>query len=87
MILPIPSCLGEPTTLWAIVCNVSNKPKDALMAYLHVDILFYGDSETHAESLYHLGKLWQVAKNQDRAAAAVNLLKQRYAGSVWAEKQ
>ena len=66
--------------------QLSNKPKDALMAYLHVDILFYGDSETHAESLYHLGKLWQVAKNQDRAAAAVNLLKQRYAGSIWAEK-
>ncbi|MCP4944683.1 MAG: tetratricopeptide repeat protein [Planctomycetaceae bacterium] len=65
----------------------SNKPKDALMAYLHVDILFYGDSETHAEALYHLSKLWQVAKNQDRAAVAGNLLKQRYAGSVWAEKQ
>jgi tetratricopeptide (TPR) repeat protein len=64
-----------------------NKPKDALMAYLHVDILFYGDSDTHAEALYHLSKLWQVAKNQDRAAVAGNLLKQRYAGSVWAEKQ
>lgn len=65
----------------------SNKPKDALMAYLHVDILFYGDSETHAEALYQLSKLWQVAKNQDRAAVAGNLLKQRYAGSVWAAKQ
>ena len=66
--------------------RLSEKPQDALMAYLHVDILFYGDSETHAEALYHLSKLWQVAKNQDRAAAAGNLLKQRYAGSIWADK-
>ncbi len=66
--------------------QLANKPKDALMAYLHVDVLFYGDAETHAEALYHLSKLWQIAKNQDRAAVAGNLLKQRYAGSVWAEK-
>ena len=56
------------------------------MAYLHVDVLFYADPDTHAESLYHLSKLWLVAKNQDRAAAAKNLLKQRYAGSVWSGK-
>ena len=67
--------------------QIAKKPKDALMAYLHVDILFYGDAETHAESLYHLNKLWQIAKNQDRAAVAGNLLKQRYPGTIWAEKQ
>ena len=66
--------------------QTSEKPKEALMAYLHVDVLFYGDRDTHAEALYHLSKLWQVARNQDRAAAAKNLLQQRYAGSVWAGK-
>ena len=66
--------------------QVAGKPNDALMAYLHVDVLFYADPDTHAESLYHLSKLWLVAKNQDRAAAAKNLLKQRYAGSVWSGK-
>ena len=60
--------------------------KDALMAYLHVDILFYADSEKHAESLYHLTNLWSQLKNTDRAAAARNLLTERYSGTIWASK-
>ncbi|MDE0866881.1 MAG: tetratricopeptide repeat protein [Rubripirellula sp.] len=66
--------------------QVAGKPNEALMAYLHVDVLFYADPEIHAESLYHLSKLWQVLKKPDRAAAAKNLLNQRYAGSVWSGK-
>ena len=61
--------------------------KAALMAYLHVDVLFYGDSDVHAESLYHLSKLWAAIKKPDRAATARNLLDQRYSGSVWAKKE
>jgi TolA-binding protein len=64
----------------------AGKKKDALMAYLHVDVLFYSDSGIHAESLYHLSKLWAEVKRPDRAAAARNLLEQRYSGSAWAKK-
>lgn len=64
----------------------AGRTKDALMAYLHVDVLFYADAEIHAESLYHLSKLWAEIERPDRAAAARNLLEQRYAGSVWANK-
>jgi tetratricopeptide (TPR) repeat protein len=65
----------------------AGKPKDALMAYLHTDVLFYSNADVHAEALYHLGKLWSAANKQNRAVDAQNLLTSRYAGSVWAKRE
>ena len=64
----------------------SGKTQDALMAYLHVDILFYADPEIHAEALYHLTELWEALKNPDRSNATKKLLNERYGGSRWASK-
>jgi tetratricopeptide (TPR) repeat protein len=61
-----------------------NKPKDAVLAYLHTDVLFYTDADSHAEALYNLSKLWGDVNKQDRAVAARTTLKERYAGTVWA---
>jgi tetratricopeptide (TPR) repeat protein len=61
-----------------------NKPKDAVLAYLHTDVLFYSDADSHAEALYNLSKLWTDVNKSDRAVAARNMLRERYAGSVWA---
>jgi tetratricopeptide (TPR) repeat protein len=61
-----------------------NKPKDAVLAFLHTDVLFYNDAEAHAEALYYLSKLWSDINKSDRAIAARSTLRERYAGSIWA---
>ena len=61
-----------------------NKPKDALLAFLHTEVLFAGEAEPHAEALYHLGKLWGDMSKSDRAVAARTTLRERYPGSIWA---
>ncbi|MFI4876357.1 MAG: tol-pal system YbgF family protein, partial [Blastopirellula sp. JB062] len=60
------------------------KPKDALLAFLHTDILFYGNPEMHAEALYYMSKLWKEVNDPDKGVAAYELLRSRYAGSRWA---
>ncbi|EAQ79842.1 hypothetical protein [Blastopirellula marina] len=62
----------------------AGQPKDALLAYLHTDILFYGNPEMHAEALYYLSKLWKEVNDPDKGVAAYDLLRSRYAGSRWA---
>jgi|tagenome__1003787_1003787.scaffolds.fasta_scaffold20863173_2 tetratricopeptide (TPR) repeat protein len=81
----------QDTALFARIYNAlgrcyikQNKPKDAVLALLHTDTLFYTDADAHAESLYYLSKLWSEINKSDRAVAARNMLKERYAGSVWA---
>lgn len=64
-----------------------NQPKEALLAYLHNDILFYSDPEIHAEALYYLSSLWKEVNSPDEAAEVRNMLNNRYPGSNWANRQ
>lgn len=69
------------------LCHLkANRPKDALLAFLQTDLLFYQDSDAHAEALFHLAKLWDQMAKPERATAARNTLSERYSGSLWANK-
>jgi tetratricopeptide (TPR) repeat protein len=69
------------------ICHLrADRPKEALLAFLHVDLLFPNNPEEHAQALYHLGQLWTTVGKSDRAVAARSLLKSRYSGTSWASK-
>jgi tetratricopeptide (TPR) repeat protein len=63
-----------------------NLPKDALMAYLHVDVLYPSEPAAHAESLYHLVSLWAPAGHQDRSDEAMARLSEKYPNSPWTKQ-
>lgn len=60
-----------------------NQAKAALMAYLHVDVLYSGEPAQHAESLKRLSELWKPAGHEDRAMDATARLTERYPNSRW----
>lgn len=63
-----------------------NQNKDALLAYLHVDVLFENQLEYHPRALYHLSKLWSAVGNPSRANEAKQKLTTVYPNSDWAKK-
>ncbi len=63
----------------------AGKTKDALWAFLHVDILYFGDQESHAEALWNLESLWKALHKPDRALRARRILDTRYKNSRWAK--
>lgn len=65
----------------------AGKKKDAILAFLHTDLLYFQDPDAHAEALYHLASLFQDTNRSERSIEARNTLKQRYAGSVWESKK
>ena len=66
--------------------RTKNLPKDALMAYLHVDILYPSEPAAHAEALYHLVSLWAPAGHQDRSDEAMAKLSTKYPNSPWTKQ-
>ena len=65
----------------------ANKPQDALLAFLHVDLLFNQDPDAHAEALFYLSDLWRSVNKPERAIRARSLLESRYSGSPWANRK
>jgi len=63
----------------------AKKNKEALRAFLKVDLIYNGLPEAHAEALANLNKLWTEIGKEDRAQEALQLLKERYPESPWAK--
>lgn len=59
--------------------------KEARMAFLHVDVLYFTVPETHAEALANLAELWEKENKPQRAARARQMLEERYKNSPWAK--
>jgi tetratricopeptide (TPR) repeat protein len=51
---------------------------EAVLAYLHTDLLFSGEAATHAEALYHLSGLWPKVGQPQRGAEARARLQNEY---------
>jgi tetratricopeptide (TPR) repeat protein len=62
------------------------KKKEALLAFLHVDLLYSKFPDQHAEALANLATLWIEVDKADRAAQARSVLNEKYPDSVWVTK-
>lgn len=63
-----------------------DQKKLAVIDFLHVDLLFSSDRQSHPEALYHLEKLWTEQGKADRAQECRNMLREQYGGTIWGSK-
>jgi tetratricopeptide (TPR) repeat protein len=64
----------------------SKKTKDALFAFLRVDVVYSNVPEQHAEALAHLVTLWKAVGNEEQSREAREQLLQRHGNSKWAKQ-
>jgi tetratricopeptide (TPR) repeat protein len=64
--------------------RAANRPKDALFAYLHTDLLYNKDKEEHPRALHQIVELYRLLKQDGRADEFASRLKQEYPRSPWA---
>jgi len=61
--------------------------KDALLAFLHVDVLYNGVASEHAEALWNLANIWADIGKTERGQDCLNRLNRQYPGSPWVTKK
>jgi tetratricopeptide (TPR) repeat protein len=64
--------------------RAANRPRDAVLAYLHTDLLFSKDKEEHPRALFQLERLFRQLGNTPRADEFSERLKKGYPRSTWA---
>ncbi|MDY0167416.1 MAG: hypothetical protein RBS80_12785 [Thermoguttaceae bacterium] len=63
----------------------ANRTQDALLAFLHVDTLYFQVADAHAEALSNLAQLWNEVGKTDEAVRAQQILQEQYKNSPWAK--
>ena len=66
--------------------SAASKPKDALLAFLHVDLLYAKDKEEHPRALRRIEQLFRKLGQLPRADEYGQRLKQDYPNSPWARQ-
>lgn len=66
--------------------KTQGKVKEAILAYLHVPVLFEKEKVALAEALYNLAVLWPRADQPERGLAARQELEENYPDSPWTKK-
>lgn len=59
------------------------RPKDAALAYLHVDLIYSREPSLHARSLRRLIRIWKLLGREDRAQETSKMLGDTFAGTHW----
>jgi tetratricopeptide (TPR) repeat protein len=62
------------------------KNQEAVLDFLHTDLLFQSETDMHAEALYYLSQLFATIGEPQRAADAKSRLQSLYSNSTWAKK-
>ena len=63
-----------------------NMPRDALLSYLRIDLIFSQQPKAHEEALFHLAELWKQMGNDIKASEYSEKLKKEYPDSQWISK-
>jgi tetratricopeptide (TPR) repeat protein len=63
--------------------RADNRPKDALLSYLHTDLLYSKDKQEHPRALFHIEKLFRLLKQDGRADEYAQRLRLEYPRSQW----
>jgi tetratricopeptide (TPR) repeat protein len=64
----------------------AGRVKEALLAFLQVDLLYPSLADAHAEALANLADLWGQVRKEDRASRARKTLEEQYPESRWTKK-
>jgi tetratricopeptide (TPR) repeat protein len=66
--------------------RIAKKPKEAVLAFLHTDLLYYKSPDTHAEALANLAALFDELHKPKHAQGVRETLKRQYGASRWAQQ-